>query len=165
MITIILILFVLYFFLFLASIYLKDNGIADVFWGFGFMVIAGFSFLFYSDENMAQITLTFLIFLWGSRLSFHIGMKNLQHVHEDARYAAWRKEWKNVYLRSFFQVYMLQGFFMCVIATPIFLINLHSGFDSNIFLSLLGLVVALFGIFYETKADGELAQFMKHKKK
>jgi len=41
MTTIIITLFILYIFVFLTSIYLEDNSVADIFWGFGFMVIAG----------------------------------------------------------------------------------------------------------------------------
>ncbi len=165
MITIISILFVLYVFLFLASIYLEDNGIADIFWGFGFMVIAGLWFFFYSNETFAQTLVTFLIFLWGTRLTLYIGMKNLNHSKEDSRYAAWRTEWKHVKTRSFFQVYMLQGLLMCIIATPIFITNLTQSYDPSMFLSILWWAIALFGFFYEMRADKELGSFMKTKKK
>ena len=164
MITIISILFVLYVFVFLVSLYLEDNGIADIFWWFGFMVIAGLWFFFYSDENLAQTLITFLIFMWGTRLTLYIGIKNLNHSKEDARYAKWRSEWTYVKTRSFFQVYMLQGVLMCIIAIPIFLVHLGS-YESSFLLSVIGGAIALFGFFYETRADKELASFVKTKKK
>ena len=164
MITILTTLFILYVFVFLTSLYLEDNSVADIFWGFGFMVIAGMWFFFFSDETLAQTLITFLIFLWGTRLTLHIGMKNLSHGKEDARYAKWRSEWTYVKTRSFFQVYMLQWIVMCIIATPIFLIHLNE-YEPVFLLSLLGWAVALFGFFYELRADRELALFMKTKKK
>ena len=164
MITILITLFVLYIFVFLTSIYLEDNSVADIFWGFGFMVIAGMWFFFFSNETLAQTLITFLVFLWGTRLTLHIGMKNLSHSKEDARYAKWRSEWTYVKTRSFFQVYMLQGLIMCIIATPIFLMHLNE-YEPVFFLSVLGWAVALFGFFYELRADRELALFMKTKKK
>ena len=164
MITILTTLFILYVFVFLTSLYLKDNSVADIFWGFGFMVIAGMGFFFYSDETLAQTLITFLVFLWGTRLTLHIGMKNLSHGKEDARYAKWREEWTYVKTRSFFQVYMLQWIVMCIIATPIFLIHLNE-YEPVFLLSLLGWAVALFGFLYELRADRELALFMKTKKK
>jgi len=165
MITIISILFVLYVCVFITALYLEDNGIADIFWWFGFMVIAGLWFFFYSDETLAQTLITFLIFMWWTRLTLHVGMRNLMHSKEDFRYAAWREEWTYVKTRSFFQVYMLQWLLMCIVATPLFLMNLTNDYTPSIILSGLGWAVALFGFFYEMRADKELAEFIKTKKK
>ena len=60
---------------------------------------------------------------------------------------------------------MLQGFLMCIIATPIFFMNLNNSYDPNIVLSILWWAIALFWFFYEMKADKQLADFIKIKKK
>ena len=63
MLIILLTLLISYTLLFLYSLKIKDNSIVDVFWGFGFMIIAGISF-FESEKMISQILVTSLIFLW-----------------------------------------------------------------------------------------------------
>jgi steroid 5-alpha reductase family enzyme len=63
MITTILTLLALYILLFLYSLRIKDNSIVDVFWGFGFMIIAVLTF-FQSARATPQILITGLVLLW-----------------------------------------------------------------------------------------------------
>lgn len=163
MIEILITLWVLYTLLFLISIKIKDNSIADVFWGFGFVVIALLSF-WGSTQTLAQTLVTLLVTAWGIRLVVNIGAKKLRHSWEDARYAGWRKTWKYFYVRSFFQVYILQWVLMCLVALPIFFTNLTSWYEEFVWVSFVGWVIALFGLLYETIADTELAQFVRTKK-
>jgi steroid 5-alpha reductase family enzyme len=48
--------------------------------------------------------------------------KKLKTKKEDSRYAVWRGEWKYFYLRSFFQVYVLQMILMFLVSLPLFLV-------------------------------------------
>ena len=57
MTLILLILIVCYSLLFLYSMRIRDNSIVDVFWGFGFMIIALVSF-FQSEQSATQSVLT-----------------------------------------------------------------------------------------------------------
>ncbi|MCH8518781.1 DUF1295 domain-containing protein [Candidatus Gracilibacteria bacterium] len=156
-------LFVTYIILFLLSIYLKDNSIADIFWGFGFVLIAWISY-FLSDANIIQILLTLLVTTWGIRLTLHIGSKKFGKKGEDPRYARWREDWKYFYTRSFFQVYLFQGFLMLLIAFPLYA-HLYFEASANIEkILILGALIALFGLLYETVADVELKQFVLTKK-
>ncbi len=63
MLNILLTLIISYTLLFLYSLKIRDNSIVDIFWGFGFMIIAGISF-FESERMVPQILLTGLVFLW-----------------------------------------------------------------------------------------------------
>jgi steroid 5-alpha reductase family enzyme len=63
MISILLILLISYIFLFIFSIKIRDNSIVDVFWGVGFMMIAGLSF-WDSARQLPQIVITGLVMLW-----------------------------------------------------------------------------------------------------
>ena len=114
MISILFTLLGLYVLLFLLSLWLEDNSIADIFWGSGFVVIATMSALMQENISLAQFILSSLIMLWGVRLTMYIGRKKSHHSGEDARYAKWRKTWKYFKIRSFFQVYLFQGFLMCL---------------------------------------------------
>lgn len=163
MLEVLFVLWISYVVLFWLSIYLKDNSIVDIFWGLGFVIIACMTF---SAQNWytSQSVMTLLVIAWGVRLTINIGTKKFSHSWEDARYARWRKSWKYFYLRSFFQVYMLQAILMLWVASPIIILNTTSGFQEHIFLTLFWWMVALFGLIYETVADSELKQFIRTKK-
>ncbi len=155
----------LYIVLFFFSVKLQDNSIADVFWGFGFTVIAGISLHSIPEPTLHHYTLNILIIYWGSRLTLHIHNKKLSHSGEDPRYAKWRKTWKYFYTRSFFQVYVLQWILMCLIATPIFLMNLKLGISYDPIITTVWAIVAVFGLYYEIFSDRQLARFKKKKEK
>ena len=163
MIVIIVSLLCAYILLFLLSIYLKDNTIADIFWGSGFILIAWISY-FLSDMHQVQLFLTLLITVWWARLTIHIWSKKLSHAWEDARYARWRESWKYFYLRSFFQVYILQGFLMILIAFPLYAHLFFEIKTYTIWVLILWVLLAMFWLIYEIIADTELKQFMKTKK-
>jgi len=150
-----------YTLLFLLSVALKDNSIADVFWGMGFLQVAIHSFILYRGKDLSQVLFNILIMLWSLRISLYILTKKLSRRGEDPRYAKWRKEWKYFYLRSFFQVYLFQGFLLMVVATPIFLINSSDpGWGA---VTILGLSIGIFGLVFETVADLQLKNFVKTK--
>lgn len=178
----IIILFILYFLLFLYSLKIKDNSIVDVFWGFGFMIIAGISFL-QSEKVIPQILITLLVLLWWIRLVSHIGFRKLREWKEDPRYAKWREEWGSGWyfvIRSFLQVYLLQMILMLVVALPIILVNENIKFYSYDFYPISsdigdGLAVyllmfiiwglfALSGLVFEMISDLQLKAFLKIKK-
>ncbi len=182
MTSILLILLISYTFLFLYSLKIRDNSIVDVFWGFGFMIIAGISFL-QSEKMIPQILITGLVLLWGIRLTSHIGFRKLKEWKEDPRYAKWREEWGSGWyfiVRSFLQVYLLQMVLMLVVAVPIILVNENIRFfpfdfypvrsDMGDRLAVYLLIIALWSIFsllwlvFEFIADRQLAAFLKIKK-
>lgn len=163
MIEIIGILWIIYCLLFIASIYLKDNSIADIFWGLWFVTL---SWLLYDLEKTWSFSHIFVytcITIWWGRL-FYLFMKRKQlKSSEDQRYAQWRKQWKYFYTRSFFQVYMLQMILMLVVATPLFLIFWDPNLDPRF--TLLGWIIALLWLAYEIIADKQITEFVKNKKK
>jgi len=159
------ILSILYIWLFILSIKLRDNSIADVFWGFGFTIIASTTLCLLTSPNIVQLVLSSLVIFWWARLTLHIHNKKSLHAWEDPRYGIWRKTWKYFYTRSFFQVYVLQGVLMCIVALPIFLVNLKISLSPNYILTSVWWVIALLGLYYEIRADKELSNFIKIKKK
>lgn len=79
---------------------------------------------------------------------------------EDPRYGAWRVSWKNFTIRSFLQVYMLQMIFMVVIATPIWMLFFFHFEPLSTSLTLIGAMIAMFGLIYEIIADTQLQSFL-----
>jgi len=54
---------------------------------------------------------------------------------------------------------------MFLVAIPVLLLNLSSGYEESTFLTFLGASIALFGLLYEARADAELSGFTQNKKK
>jgi steroid 5-alpha reductase family enzyme len=152
-----------YVLLFLLSIVLKDNSIADVFWGPGFLQVAVHGFILSGTREPSQILFTGLIAAWSLRLASHILSKKGLKKGEDPRYARWREQWKYFYLRSFFQVYLLQAVLLLIIALPILLV--HTVPPPVGVITVVGLCIALSGLIYETIGDLQLRAFIKTGKK
>jgi steroid 5-alpha reductase family enzyme len=150
-------------FWFLVAILFKRNDVADIAWGLGFLLLAIVSFYRGGIDFDRGFLVTFLIALWAFRLSLHIYFRN-KGKKEDYRYEKWRKDWGNLfYLRSYLQVFILQGFFMLIISSSFIIVNTYRG---GIFtwLDILGIVVFLFGFYFETVGDLQLSRFIEKKK-
>jgi len=144
---------------FILATYRKDNSIVDVAWGIGFILIALFTLCKTALFLPRQILATLLVVIWGLRLSLHIYLRN-KGKGEDPRYKAWRMAWgKYVVIRSFFQVFMLQGLMMLLIASSIITINLSHTAGINI-LDIIGLSLWIIGFMFESIGDYQLARFL-----
>ena len=145
--------------------YIKSrNDVADVAWGLGFVLLALSSFLFGEVRSVRGFLVLLLVAVWGIRLAWHIHKRNKGKT-EDYRYAKWRQDWgKWFYLRSYAQVYLLQGALLFVIALPFLLINKSSAqtLYSLGLLDFVGLAVWILGFVFESVGDSQLAKFIKN---
>lgn len=144
----------------------RDNSIMDIVYGptialssLGTLIISGL----YSPISILIVT---LISLWATRLGVRIYRKN-HGKPEDARYAAWRTLWLTrgrfyFLMRSYLQIYLLQGSIMIVIGLPL-IIALSSGTAKFPIMALVGTAVMLLGLGLETLADKQLDHFLKRK--
>lgn len=153
--------FIYFLLFFIAGTVIKNNSIVDTGWGIGFVIVAWFLLTSTPTPSIPLIAMTFLVSIWGLRLFYHILKRNVGKP-EDFRYASWRKEWGNwVIPRAFFQVYMLQGFFMFVISAPLLLAR-----DTNIApinaLLYIGILVWLIGFIFEAVGDHQLKVFIQN---
>jgi steroid 5-alpha reductase family enzyme len=145
---------------FCVALKLKRNDVADIVWGLGF-IVATISALFFNQSSNARVFLvSSLIFVWGSRLTIRILLRNIKKS-EDPRYKAWREGWgDNFKIRTFLQIFMLQGFLILIISTPVLYI-INSGNSPLNFLDLLGTAIWLCGFFFEVVGDYQLDSFKK----
>ena len=112
--------------LWMISVRIKDSSIIDIYWGFGFVLIAwACSFYNYMSglgSTDIQEILLVMVTIWGLRLTYYLARRNLGHG-EDYRYVKMRnaskRDWRLV---SYFRVFMLQGVLQAIISWPIFLI-------------------------------------------
>ena len=154
------ILFVLFIYVtlgFIISIIIKRNDIADVMWGPGIFLAA---ITAYYLNNSNSYLLLFLISLWAMRIFLHIGNRFVMKKEEDFRYATWRTTWKNFYLRSYLQIFLLQGFLMFMVASSVIIYSIYNIQNASI-LFFAGISIALFGLVFETFADRQLKSFLK----
>lgn len=146
--------------LWLLSLALKDSSIVDIFWGAGFVITFWVAaFLLHNNLSAWTVLLGSLVTVWGLRLSLHILRRNAGHS-EDFRYAQWRKEaGASWWWRSFFKVFLLQGFLMWIIAAPL-LAALASTLNPGLgWLDSFGVVLWLVGFVFEAGGDYQLTQF------
>ena len=148
--------------LFVLSLVIKRNDIADVAWGTGIFIVALVSY-FSGVKSDLSLLLTILAGLWGLRLTLRIFFRN-RRKSEDSRYKQWRDQWgKWFYLRSFLQVYLLQGFLMIVVGYSFVHVNIYGEGYGLGPVAVVGLLIWLIGYFFEVIGDYQLDKFIKDK--
>jgi steroid 5-alpha reductase family enzyme len=147
--------------IFILALLKKDNSIVDIAWGVGFVLVALLTFFLRGLYVTRQVLVTTLVFIWGMRLAVHIALRN-KGRGEDSRYARWRRDWgKGFALRSFFQVFMLQGLLLLIIVYPVILINGSSDKGLNLW-DAAGVVLWLIGFIFESVGDYQLLRFKRN---
>lgn len=142
---------------FILSIIKKRNDIADIAWGLGFVLIAWLSFLIFGFSLKAFLVNS-LVTIWGLRLATHIYFRN-KNKPEDSRYMEWRKTWNNFYIRSYLQVFLLQGLFLFIISLPVMFINQSVSNSLGVF-DTIGIIVWGIGFYFESTGDRQLKEFI-----
>jgi steroid 5-alpha reductase family enzyme len=146
--------------LFILSIIIKRNDIADVAWGLGIPLVSLFSFGV-GPQNSFTTVLTVVATLWGVRLSLRIFLRN-RKKSEDVRYQKWRMEWGRwFYVRSYLQVYLLQGMLMVVVGYGFVHASVFGGGATLSSWQVFGLAVWAIGYFFEVVGDWQLDHFLR----
>lgn len=143
----------------LVATYLSNNTVADMAYGGAFVAVALTSTLLHGSASVAQVFLLMALMLWAARLSYRMVRRSLGKG-EDFRYAEWRREWKYPIIRSLFQVYILQGTIVYIVALPL-LIALQSDRLPHMTLLTVGLILFVAGLFTEIRADHEVDAFRR----
>jgi len=138
----------------------KDNSLVDIAWGPGFILVSILTFCVSQKFMLRHILVCALVVIWGIRLAVHIAVRKIGRG-EDYRYEKWRRDWgKWFFLRSFFQIFMLQGIILLVVVYPVILINHVSGSGIQV-LDIIGAVVWLIGLSFEAIGDYQLLKFKR----
>ncbi len=147
--------------LFALALRRKDNSVADAGWGIGFLVVWTVTFFLEPGGTALQGLAGGLIAAWGLRLSVHVGLRN-RGRGEDFRYAQWRKEWGRAFvLRTYLQVFLLQGSFLILTAMPVIIINRSRQGRIGSFAAA-GAGIWLIGFLFESVGDAQLRQFKRN---
>lgn len=141
--------------LFFLALIRRDNSIVDIAWGLGFTILAWWMHFMY--PHVWSILPTVLISMWGIRLALYIGIRNTRSKREDWRYANWRRAWgKWLIPRSYFQVFMLQGFFMWLISFSFLQRPAHPKLE---WFQWIGILFWTVGFLWEAVGDWQLSRF------
>ena len=69
----------------------QNNGLQDVAWGAGFVVVALYSYFVSSTKSLNGKVITIFVVLWGGRLAYYLFKRNWNKP-EDFRYINFRKK-------------------------------------------------------------------------
>lgn len=142
---------------------MRNAGVADLYWGLGFVVIAAIYVLRTDNLTIWQAVFLGMVAIWAIRLSIYLFRRFAAHCEEDARYASMRERAGDAFWwTSLPTVFILQALVMWIIATP-----LHTalalpgavGFGT----ALPGFAMLLFctGFVIESIADHQLTRFKR----
>lgn len=142
------------------SVYRNNVTHVDSMWSL-FFLVAGFAYIeSFSTISDRGMLVTILVATWALRLCIYLTWRNWG-PHEDHRYAAIRKNnapyfrWSSIYI-----VFGLQAVLAWIISLPI-LGGVTSTTPLNI-IDILGMLIAVFGIIWESIADWQLSRFKHH---
>lgn len=147
--------------IFVLSVLLRRMDIVDAAWGCGFALVAITSFIVghHSIGLNVQTLVTGLVCVWGARLAYHIVRRLLKHP-EDKRYVAIRNQWKQLpLLRSYVQIYLLQGALIVLTSVAVIHINIFPS-DALSIWALAGSIVWLTGFLFESIGDAQLRRHL-----
>lgn len=146
---------------FIVSLIRKDNGTADIAYGGGFALLAWLSYAL-GEGSLISLVFSIFVTVWALRLSLRIFLRS-RGKPEDFRYRAWREEWgKTFVVRSFLQVYLLQGLVIFLVSLPVLFIALSSITEPTFWICITGALVWCVGFLFETVGDAELDAFIKN---
>ena len=145
---------------------IKNHSIIDICWGPGFVVVAVVSYLasagaFWDvqggDDTRRAVVLA-LTAIWGLRLGFYIGRRNLGHG-EDPRYTRLLASRRSGSLVVFLikQIYGLQGVLIVVVSLPV-QFAMYQGEPLGI-VGAIGIAIWAIGFAFEAIGDWQLSRF------
>jgi steroid 5-alpha reductase family enzyme len=145
--------------LWVVSIIVRNVSIVDLFWGFGFVLTAGYYFLKTDGFEPRKIIILILVAIWGLRLSLYLAWRNIGEG-EDYRYKEFRKKYGSRYWWvSFFQTFLLQGILMWLISAPLLGAQFYGRNISLGITDYIGFFLWITGFFFESAGDLQLARF------
>ncbi len=148
--------------LFVVATVRKNNGLADIAWGPILLIAAVTAAYVGRGFGPTAILATTLVTVWALRLAIRIARRN-RGKGEDFRYAAWRKAWgKWATVRSYFQVFLLQGLFALTVVSPVILLQAIPDPGLRAW-SWVGAGVWVLGFVFEAVGDAQLDAFISDK--
>ena len=145
--------------LWLVSLAIKNASIVDIWWGLGFIVMAGAYALTTDGVAARRVLVLALVSLWGVRLAWYIGSRNIGHG-EDFRYAKWRKEnGASWWWYSYVKVFLLQAVIGWVVGMPLYYALRAPQPTSLTAFDVVGGAIFVVGFLFEAVGDEQMRRF------
>lgn len=143
------------------SMAINDSSIADIFWGFGFVIIVWVLWPLTEGVPERRQLVVVLTTLWGLRLGLYLGWRNWGK--EDPRYARLRAhvegQNRSYALHSLLHIYLLQGFFMWLVSFVLIFSMVVDAPPTIGVLAWIGTAIWVLGMVFETVGDMQLTRF------
>ncbi len=137
----------------------RDASIADVFWGPGFLLVAGLGAWLGTAPLARRLLVLALVAVWAVRLALHIGARS-RGRGEDYRYREMRaRHGARFGMVSLFSVFLLQGALLWVVALPLMVAQSAPAPARLGLWDLAGALLWATGFLFEAVADRQLALF------
>jgi len=145
--------------LWLVSLVLKNASIVDIWWGLGFVLMTGIYWMTTVGYAPRRGLVAAFVVLWGARLAWHIGSRNIGHG-EDFRYAAWRRQYGPIWWwRSYLQVFLLQAVIGWIVALPVAFAMRAATPAALTAVDWAGIVLFTIGFLFEAIGDWQMRAF------
>jgi steroid 5-alpha reductase family enzyme len=146
--------------LWIISVLIKNASIVDLFWGFGYVLAAGFYFIKTEGSDPRKIITIILVSIWGIRLTVYLSWRNIGKG-EDFRYKEFRRKYgeKRYWWVSFFQTFLLQGILMWLVSAPLLGAQYYGASSTLGILDYAGIALWIIGFSFEAGGDLQLAAF------
>lgn len=146
------------------SVWRQNNAFVDVFYGLTIIFVATNSYIAFSDGSMLQWLVTFLVTVWGVRLTVR-SVSRYGLTDEGWRYSSFRDEWKKrgaLYfaVRSYVQIYMLRSLVIWVVLLPVVFINSFVATAIHD-VAFFGVIVWIVGFLLEAVSEYQLDNFKR----
>jgi steroid 5-alpha reductase family enzyme len=140
------------------SLPLRDASIVDVFWGLGFVLVAGVYRLGGPPAELRQWLLLALVAIWGLRLAGYIFWRS-RGRGEDRRYTAMRDKIPHFAWLSLPIVFWFQAVLVAIISLPHLVVQAQAVEPGWRWSDIAGLAVWLVGFTFEALGDAQMARF------
>ena len=148
---------------FFVSLKTERNDIADIAWGGGFIVVCAAALFLSRSYTLRSLLAAAMTIAWAVRLMVYVSTKKKGKA-EDPRYRSWRDSWgKLFYVRSFFQIYLLQGLLIVIVAAPVLYVLLTSARAPVGWIEITGILLWITGFAFESIGDLQLLQFKRRR--
>jgi steroid 5-alpha reductase family enzyme len=143
----------------LLSLVLRNASIIDIGWGLGFVLLGTLYHVALDGWGGRRVLVATLVLLWGLRLSGYLLWRSWGK-REDFRYKRWREEDpENFWWKSYFRVFLLQGFALWAISQPLRAAQEAPTPDHLTAFDIIGTTVWAIGFLFESIGDYQLARF------
>lgn len=145
----------------IAYLFGRRAGIADIAWGIGFIITSWVYFVIGTGNTFKMLVLTLMVTTWAARLTYHMYNRYRRCREHDPRYQAFLESWDPDSARLyFFMVYLFQGVLIVILSIPFLLVSLGSNGEWSRF-ELWGIVIWAIGAVGEAIADHQLEAFAR----